>query len=225
MRLHPFTPFGLVFVVALLAFILPAPIGPAALLVAVVLVALAVGAFRTIGAAVLLSLPLWIFLLLLHGVLSGGEGWFAASAQGARLTGIILASLLAYRGFLPSRFLDAAAARGWSSSAALLVLATLQAAPRLRSRVTRILEAQRSRGLRVRGRPLGRLGALVPVTLPLILHTLGEVDARAMALDTRAAGSAHRTPLTEVRASRFDWLMVGVAVAALAAAIVWRVCQ
>jgi energy-coupling factor transport system permease protein len=221
--LHPFTPFLLVLASALLAVLLPAPWGPVALLLLVLVIALLLGAFRQVGAAVLLTLPLWIFLLILHGAMRGGEGWLAAIAQGSRLTAIILASLLAYRAFRPSRFLDAAATRGWSSSAALLVLATLQAAPRLRARVTRILEAQRSRGLRVRGRPLGRARALVPVTLPLILQTLGEVDARAMALDTRGVGTARRTALEVVRMRWLDWAGIMVAFGAVIIALAWRV--
>jgi energy-coupling factor transport system permease protein len=203
--------------------LLPAPWGPVVLALVVLVIALLLGAFRQVGAALLLTLPLWIFLLILHGAMRGGEGWLAAIAQGSRLTGIILASLLAYRAFQPSRFLDAAATRGWSSSAALLVLATLQAAPRLRARVTRILEAQRSRGLRVRGRALGRARALVPVTLPLILQTLGEVDARAMALDTRGVGTARRTALEVVRMRGLDWGSLLVAASAVVAALAWRV--
>ncbi len=221
--LHPFTPFVLVLAAALLAVLLPAPWGPVVLALVVIVIAMLLGAFRQVGAALLLTLPLWIFLLILHGAMRGGEGWLAAIAQGSRLTAIILASLLAYRAFRPSRFLDAAATRGWSSSAALLVLATLQAAPRLRARVTRILEAQRSRGLRVRGRPLGRARALVPVTLPLILQTLGEVDARAMALDTRGVGSTRRTPLEIIRLRALDrWLLL-LALGATLSALIWRV--
>lgn len=223
MRLHPFTPFILVLATAFLAVLLPAPEGPLALLAVVMLTAIGIGAFRSAGAAILLSLPLWIFLLLLHGAMKGGEGWLAATAQGARLTAIIAASLLAYRAFRPARLLDAAASSGWSSGAALLMLATLQAAPRLRARVARIIEAQRTRGLRVRGRPLGRIGALVPVTLPLILQTLGEVDARAMALDTRAVGAGRRTALEDVRVRWPDRLLMATATLAVLAALAWRV--
>jgi energy-coupling factor transport system permease protein len=223
MTLHPFTPFLLVPAAALLAVLLPAPWGPVVLLLLVLVIALLLGAFRQVGAAVLLTLPLWIFLLILHGAMRGGEGWLAAIAQGSRLTAIILASLLAYRAFRPPRFLDAAATRGWSSSAALLMLATLQAAPRLRARVTRILEAQRSRGLRVRGRALGRARALVPVTLPLILQTLGEVDARAMALDTRGVGTARRTALEVVRMRLLDWVSLLLALVAVIVALACRV--
>jgi energy-coupling factor transport system permease protein len=89
--------------------------------------------------------------------------------------------------------------------------------------VTRILEAQRSRGLRVRGRALGRARALVPVTLPLILQTLGEVDARAMALDTRGVGTARRTALEVVRMRGLDWGSLLVAASAVVAALAWRV--
>jgi energy-coupling factor transport system permease protein len=222
-RLHPFTPFLLTIIVALLAILLPPPVGPVALMLLVALVLALRQAWRTLLAAVLVSLPLWFFLLLLHGVISGGEGWAPAVAQAARLTAIILASLSAYRDFEPARFLDAAATRGWSSGAALLVLATLQAAPRLRARVVRIVEAQRARGLVVRGRALGRLRALVPVALPLMLHTLGEVDARSMALDTRAAGSGTRTALSDEAFSSHDYLLLVAGALAVLGAVLWRI--
>lgn len=223
MRLHPFTPFLLTLAVVVVAFLAPPPAGPLELLIVVVWAAIIARHFRPLGAAFLLSVPLWFFLLLLHGAMAGGEGWSAAVAQGARLSAIILASLMAYRTFQPARFLDATAMRGWSPGAALLVLATLQAAPRLRDRVNRILEAQRSRGLRIRGRPVGRLAALPPVALPLILQTMNEVDARTLALETRAAGAGRRTALRDVRTTATDWMLLIVAGAAVVLAGFWRI--
>lgn len=225
MRLHPFTPFVLVGGVAVLAFLLPAPIGPVALYAAVLVTAVALGMARAALAAALVTLPLWGFLLLLHVLLPGGEGVESATAQGARLGAVATASLMALRAFRPSRFLDAAAARGWTLHAAYLIVATLQAGPRLRARAAGILEAQRARGLRAGGSPVQRLRALVPLTLPLVLGTLSEVDDRAMALEVRGfGGSDHaRTPLRAERVSPLDRSLRWGTALAIALAAAWRI--
>ncbi|HEX6644160.1 MAG TPA: energy-coupling factor transporter transmembrane component T [Gemmatimonadales bacterium] len=223
MKLHPFTPFALVLAVAALAFILPAPSGPAALYAAVAATALARGMRGAVVAGAVVSLPLWVFLVLLHAILPGGEGAAAALAQGARLGAVATASVMLIRTFDPSRFLDAASAGGWSLGAAFLIVSTMQAAPRLRLRAGSILEAQRARGLVAGGSPVARLKALVPVTLPLALGTLAEVDERAMALEIRAfGGGGRRTPLEIPAMSARDRLLRWGAVLAVSAAAGWR---
>ncbi|HEU4827745.1 MAG TPA: energy-coupling factor transporter transmembrane component T [Gemmatimonadales bacterium] len=224
MRLHPYTPFVLVLATALLAFLLPAPAGPMALYAAVIGAALLSGMTKTVAGGALVTLPLWAFLVLLHVVLPGGDGLAAALAQGARLGAVATASLMLLRSFNPSRFLDAASARGSSLSAAFLVVSTLEAAPRLRRRAAMILEAQRARGLRVGGSPAARLRALVPLTLPLVLGTLSDVDDRAMALEIRGFGGGNaRTPLDPPATTRRDHLYRWGAVAAVVAAAAWRI--
>lgn len=223
MKLHPYTPFILVLAIAILAFLLPAPVGPLALYGVVILAALALRMPRTVAMAALVTSPLWAFLLLLHVVLPGGDGAAAASAQGARLGAVATASLMLLQSFRPSRFLDAASARGATLGAAYLVVSTLDAAPRLRRQAAAILEAQRARGLRVGGSPVGRLRALVPLTLPLVLGTLSEVDERAMALDVRGFGGGQgRTPLDPPATTWLDHAACWAAIASVAAAALWR---
>ena len=223
MKLHPYTPFVLVLATAILAFLLPAPVGPLALYGVVMLAALALRMPRTIAVAALVSAPLWAFLLLLHVVLPGGDGAAAASAQGARLGAVATASLMLLRSFRPSRFLDAASARGATLGAAFLIVSTMDAAPRLRRQAAAILEAQRARGLRVGGSPVARLRALVPLTLPLVLGSLSEVDERAMALEVRGFGAGEpRTPLEPPTTSWLDHALRWGAIASIVAAAVWR---
>jgi energy-coupling factor transport system permease protein len=205
---HPFTLFAITGAVALLTFILPPPAGPVALYVLVALLALAGGTGRAAARAALVCLPLWLLLFLLLAVFGTGPrvdvgvltvsraGLRAALAQGARLGAVATASLALFACFDPSRFLDAVAARGWSFHAAYLLVATLQAAPRFRHRAAMILEAQRARGLRFGGGPVRRLRGLAPLTTPLVLGMLSEVDDRAMALETRGLDArVPRTPL------------------------------
>lgn len=233
--LHPFTAPILVAGTALLAFALPAPWGPVALYLVVAAALLARGDARSVRGGVLLCLLPWAFLVLLHGVLGEGarvqagpvalsrEGLRVASAQAGRLGAVITASLGMFAAFRPSRFLDAVAARGWSPGAAFLVLATLQAIPRLRERGHEIVAAQRARGLRWGGAGLARARALPALALPLVLGALTEADERAIALQSRALGSGRpRTPLEPPAWTARDTALVAVAGAALAAAALWR---
>ena len=222
-RAHPFTPLVVAAAVAVLAFALPAPAGPIALYAATAGLVVLAGVPGAVATGALVCLPLWFFLFLLHVVLRGGDGLHAALAQGARLGAIASASAALLRAFRPLRFLDAMAARGRSFHSAYLVVATLQSLPRLRARAHAIQEAQRARGLRLRGAPLGRVRALVPLTLPLMLGSLAEVDDRAMALDTRAVASRRRTPLDPPAWRTGDSLACGVAAAAVLAALAWRI--
>jgi len=207
---------------------------------AVYAVTVAVVLLGGVGRAALRALvplaPLWLFLFLLHGVLGDGDrsvvagislsrgGLALAGAQAARLGAIATASLALYASFSPSRFVDAVAERGGSFSTAYLVVATLLALPRFRARAGTILEAQRSRGLRLRGSPLNRLRAIGPVTFPLLLGALAEVDERGFALETRCAGGVvRRTPLDPPRDHPTERLLRWVAMAGALLALLWRV--
>ena len=157
----------------------------------------------------ILSAPLWLFLFLMHGVLGEGprievawggtvsaSGAALALAQGSRLAAIITASLAFATAFDPHRFLQAAIARGWRFDAAYVVVATLDAADRLAAQARRLREAQRTRGLRVRGSLRVRIRALPALVFPLLLASLTEADERALALETR--GLTMRGPRTAI---------------------------
>jgi energy-coupling factor transport system permease protein len=222
--------------VAVVAVAAPGPVPAAALYAATVLAVTAAGVGRAALRALIPLAPLWFFLLLLHGVLGEGsqlpvlglslsrDGLALATTQGCRLGAIATASLALYASFSPARFVDAMADRGWSFSVAYLVVATLLALPRFRARALAILDAQRSRGLRLRGSPLNRVRALGPVAFPLLLGALAEVDERGFALETRSAsGVVHRTPLDPPEDGPGDRAARWLAGAGAVAAVIWRV--
>jgi energy-coupling factor transporter transmembrane protein EcfT len=233
--LHPHTPLALAGAVTALAVLLPAPAGPVTLL-ALVIVVVAVagprGAFRDAAPVVA---PIWLFLLILHGLLGEGapvaalgltwraDGLRTALGQGARLGAIILASAAVLRGFRPAAFLDAAATRGRPLGPALLVVATLEAIPRLRRRAAGILAAQRVRGLRLAGSPVRRLRALVPLGLPLLLGAIAEADDRSLTAAARGLdGATRRTALEPPADRRADRILRALALAVVVAALAWR---
>lgn len=233
---HPFTPFAVTGAIVVLAFALPGPWGPPLLYAGVLLLAAGAGVPGAVRPAVLVCLPLWFFLFVLHGVLGDGPrtaagpltlsapGLDLAVAQAGRLGAIATASFALLQSFRPSRFVDAVAARRGSFHAAYLLVATMQAVPRLRARVGAIVEAQRARGLRWRGSPLRRARALLPLLLPLVLGAVAEVDERAVALETRAVEVRRaRTPLAPPPDRALDRAVRLAALAAVLGVIVWRV--
>ena len=238
-RAHPFTPLVVTLAVVALAFLLPAPAGPVALALVLTLIAPFIGDGHTLRPTIIIVLPLWILLFVVLGILGdapaiavgpiklSAAGSAEAIAQGSRLTAIVVASVLTLRAFRPSRFVDAASARGWPFPVTYLVAATLQTIPRLRQRVTLIRDAQRARGLRVTGSLVTRAAALVPLTLPLVLGALADADDRAVALETRAVAAvttpkAHRTPLHPPTDTVPDRIIRWSAGAAVVAAAIWR---
>lgn len=235
-RAHPFTPVVASLAIIALAFLLPAPGGPVVLALLIALFVPLSGDTRAFIPAAWLALPFWILLTFLHGVLGEGarvafgpatfsrDGLELALTTSARLTAVILASVLLLRGFRPGRFVDAALEEGWPWSIAYLSAATLNAIPRFQERATRVQEAMRSRGLRVRGSLLTRLLAFIPLALPLMLGALHDVDERAFALATRQvrADGARRTPLRPPADTIADQLTRWGAVLLVIAVAVWR---
>lgn len=234
---HPFTPLVASLAVIALAFLLPAPAGPLALAGALVLTAFLVGDPRALLPSALLAVPFWALLFLLHALLGDGArvavgplrlseaGTALALTQGARLTAIIVASVLTVRAFRPPRFVDAALVAGWPWPAAYLAAATLNAIPRFTQRAVQVQEAMRSRGLRVRGSLVTRARALVPLAVPLMLGALHDVDERTFALATRqvrAEGVTRRTPLRPPADRWGDRAIRWGACLAVAAAAAWR---
>lgn len=235
-RAHPFTPLVLTACIAVVAVAVPGPKAAVAVYAATLLLVVLAGAGRAALRALIPLAPLWFFLLLLHGVLGGGDavtllgatfsrgGLTLAATQAARLGAIATASLALYASFSPARFVDAVAHRGWSFSMSYLVVATLLALPRFRARAASIIAAQRSRGLRLRGSPLNRLKAIGPITFPLLLGALAEVDERGFALETRCASAVQRrTALAPPPDTVPDRVVRWVGVAVALAAVCWRV--
>lgn len=218
--LHPFTLIAGAASLVALAWILPAPAGGlagATVATALLLIPGAGSTPRVAGAALLTAAPLWLFLLLLQGPAG-------AVATGLRLTTMIGSSFWLVAVLPPPRLVEAMVARQWPVSVAFLLSATLAAVPALRARAARLVEAQRSRGLRTRGGLVVRLAALRALAMPLVLSALHEVDERALALETRGlTPGVRRTPLAPPPDSTPQRIVRWGVVVACAAALVWRI--
>lgn len=236
-RAHPFTSGTVALVVALAAIVAPAPGGAVACLALAALLALATGAGRAVLLGTAVAAPLWLLLFVMHAVLGeapraaipgGGtlsvEGTRWAVGQGARLGAIVVASLAFAVSFDPHRFLQAAVARGWPWPATFLVVATLDAADRFAGQARRLREAQRTRGLRVRGSLAVRARAVPALAFPLMLAALTEADEHALALETRGlTRPGRRTALDPPPDTGADRAVRAAAWLALALLVAWRV--
>lgn len=236
-RAHPFTAGSVSLAMVLLAVLVPAPNGPPLLYAAVCLIALLTGVGRAVRQGMLLAAPLWILLFLMHGVLGEGPriaapwgGTLSASGiawaieQGSRLAAIVTASLAFARAFDPHRFLQAAIARRWPFSVAFLVVATLDAMGRFGEQATRLREAQRTRGLKVRGSIATRARAIPALVFPLLLASLTEADEQALALETRGlTAPGRRTALDPPADGALDHLVRWSALAVVLVMLWWRV--
>jgi len=235
-RAHPFTAGSVALLLVLLAVLVPAPNGPPLLYAAVCLVAVASGVGRAVLLGLVVAAPLWLLLFLMHGVLGEGprvaapwggtlsqSGLAWALEQGSRLAAIVTASLGFARAFDPHRFLQAAIARRWPFAAAFLVVATLDAMTRFGEQATRLREAQRTRGLKVRGSLATRARAIPSLVFPLLLASLTEADEHALALETRGlTAPGVRTALDPPRDTILDHAVRWGALLVLVTALWWR---
>jgi len=235
-RAHPYTTLATAAALLLGAFALTRPLEVWLLVAAAVAYAAVGGVLRASArTALLLSLPIWVLLFVLHGLLGAeprvvlgpvalsAPGLARALVLGGRVTAIVLGFLTALAATSPHRLVEAMTADGAPFGRAFLLASTLTVLPRMRERAAQILEAQQCRGLRLGGSPFARLRALGPLALPLVLGALAEVDEQVLALDARGAGgAARRTALDPPRDSAAQRAWRWALLLLVAAAYAWK---
>lgn len=220
-RAHPYTPLAVAAALLCLVFAAgsPAQIGMLTL-VALVFAVLGGAPGYTLRPALMLALPTWILLLVLHGLLGDAPqraigpvmfsepGLARALVLGGRITAILFAFLTVLQAVSPARLVEAMTERGVPFARIYLLVSTLTLVPRMRHRAAQILEAQQCRGLRLGGSPIARVRALGPLVLPLVLGALAEVDEQVLALDTRGVSSGRvRTPIDPPADTSAEWAL------------------
>ena len=235
-RAHPYTPLAVATGLLLLAFAFRSPGAVWAVVAVALLVAATSGVLGAVmRPAMLLALPTWALLTVLHGLLGGaphvavGPAVFSVAGAeralvlGGRLAAILLAFLTALATVSPARLVEAMTARGVSFGRVYLLVSTLTVVPRLRARVRQIVDAQQCRGLRIGGSPPARVRALGPLVVPLLLSALAEVDEQALALAVRGGGaSGRRTALDPPADHLADRVVRWGVLALVVAAYAWK---
>ncbi len=235
-RAHPFTPAAVALGVMALAILLPGNVATTVLYVVTCLIAAAAGAGRAIRLGLAVIVPLGVLLFIMQGIF-GADPRIAAPlvgtlsqpglawtwSQTSRLAAIVTASIAFATLFDPHRFLQAAIARHWPFGAAFLVVATLDAADRLGAQARRLREAQRARGVAVRGSLMVRVRAVPALVFPLLLTSLTEADDHALALETRGLTlPGRRTALDPPPDSALDRAVRAAALVTPVAVAIWR---
>ncbi len=236
-RAHPFTPGAVALAIMALAVVLPGTAATTTLYLVTCLLAVASGAGRAVRLGLAVIVPLGVLLFIMQGIFGAdpriavplfgslsqsGLAWTAS--QTSRLAAIVTASIGFASLFDPHRFLQAAIARRWPFGAAFLVVASLDAAERLGEQARRLREAQRTRGVAVRGSLLIRARALPALVFPLLLTSLTEADDRTLALETRGLTlPGHRTALDPPADTTADRAVRWLAAAVVIAGCAWRV--
>jgi energy-coupling factor transport system permease protein len=183
-------------------------------------------------------LPFAISLAVIQGFFSGGQtvlfelGRFTYTLEGLIKGETVAARILLAMGgaFLlmlstrPDHLMLALSQRGLPNSLAYIVLTALQIFPRFQDQARIILEAQQSRGLETKVNAFRRLGLLVPLTGPLILSSILDVEERAMALEARAfSRRGTRTSLIQLKDSFAQRMLRGLILIAILLLIMARI--
>ena len=122
-----------------------------------------------------------------------------ASMIVSRLLAILSAYFMMVLVIQPRDLMIALGKRGVSPKVGYLVLATLQLIPYIQQTAERILDAQRSRGLSLKGSVIKRLRSYLPLMAPVVMGSFASLEIRAMALEVRGFNLTNqRTYIREV---------------------------
>ena len=184
------------------------------------------------------TLPIMLLILVVQPLLSPTgqtlvEFWIVRLTEGGLLLGLALALRVAALGFCwyllllttrESDLVQALVRLGLPSAWGMVVALALRYPATLGALYASVLDAQRSRGLRLEGRGLlGRARAQLPVLIAVLVATIRSIDRIAMALDARGFGAKpRRTSLRPLHFRPSDWLALASLVAVTAAVATYR---
>lgn len=132
----------------------------------------------------------------LEGTLEGlRHGYILASRLGVLVGAFTLMLLTTH----PSTLMRDLTRRGLPGAIAYIITSAFQIAPEVEARASRIIDAQRARGLETEGGPRQRVRALLPLVAPLVFSSLAEVEERTIAIEARAFSTpGPKTSLVEI---------------------------
>ncbi|MFL0248972.1 energy-coupling factor transporter transmembrane component T family protein [Clostridium neuense] len=124
----------------------------------------------------------------------------------------------------PSDLIEAFVRRGLSPKIGYVLSSVLQLIPQMTSTMSKITDAQRSRGMETEGNIIVRLKAFLPLIAPATMNSLTSTRERSMALEVRAFDSkVKKTFLNEEEFSYGSKFVRLAIVIIFAAAIIWRI--
>lgn len=187
---------------------LPAPIGPAAVCLAYVALAMVAGVGKTFVPAYgkLFAVVGLILFVLRAAFLPGTHVLFTVGplsvssegiSQGLGFAFVVMAlcgAITLFFAVTPMKNLMLALElRGVTPRATYVILASFQAIIDLGKSTKVVMDAQKSRGIETEGNMARRVTAFAPILAPVFLSAMSQTEERALALDARAFNlrSAH----------------------------------
>jgi energy-coupling factor transport system permease protein len=159
---------------------------------------------RLLSLSLKLLLPILIVLVLLQGLFFPEgttvlaefgparvtvEGLMFALGIGSRIAALVLCSLVLLLTTDPALLMTSLTQKGMSPKMSYVISSTLQIIPAFQTRAQSILLAQQARGLRLKGSPLRRVAAVLPLVSPLVLGMFTDVEERSTAMEARGFSS------------------------------------
>jgi energy-coupling factor transport system permease protein len=239
MRLHPLTALTAACCAAVITTAAGRwPLSVAVAVAAVLLAARAGVAARVLLAAGVILAPLFLSLLVLHGLFFPEGHTVLAQWGPARVTAeglsfalelasrtaacVLLLLLFSFTVSVPD-LLTALAARRIPPQFSFVLASTLTLVPAMAERVEKIRQAQEARGLVVGRGLLSRLAAARLQAVPLVLGLVEDAGLRAQALDARGFGTTGpRTSYRQLQDPPAQRIVRAAALLLAAAAVVLR---
>ena len=116
------------------------------------------------------------------------EGVLFAYKISARLLVLLFSQILLFTSAEPHRLIELMMQRGIGQSVGYVFLYAISLLELLRRKLTAVVAAQQSRGLRIGGGVFSRAQALLPILSPVVFSYLKESIHRSMALTLRGVG-------------------------------------
>ncbi len=204
-RLYPLTKLLLALTLILGGFTIPVPWASYVIFIAIILPLSIWGDVwkQMVWAVWKIVLPFAISIFLIQGIFWGSgdvlfsigpitieeEGIAFAFASVGRILLVTSSFLLFAMTTRPDLLMNTLTKVGFPGAITYIVVTTIQIIPRFQAKAATIIDAQSSRGLRIEGNFLQRVGAVTPLVLPLVLSSLLDVEERAIAIEARAFNS------------------------------------
>lgn len=211
--LNPLTKFVIAIASAIVAFGVRGWTGPLSVLALTAAIAMMAGVSGSLRRFVLATIPIVASILLVNSFLYPGAtdvlfrvGPFAATGTGVTValqaTLRVVAFALSVAVFslttATDDFLADLEGRGTGRRLTFVIGSAIRTIPAMGSRAVEIVEAQRARGLDTEGSIRRRLRGIVPLAGPMVFGSLGEVEERTIALETRGFSAPVRRTVMRV---------------------------
>lgn len=146
-----------------------------------------------------------------------------ASAMTLRIITMVLAGIVFFATTTTDELCTALVKMRVPQSVAFALTLSLRLFPAFVESALRILDAQRSRGLRISGNPIRRTVAYVPLIIPVFINSLQQIHRLSLAIEARGYNPTRRRTFSiKLSFGIIDTILVTLSLSALVAAITVR---